>query len=110
MHEDHKMIEELVRNEGQYNPEKMLRDVVFALDQSAIVAITDQKGKIFYVNRLFTTISQYSAEELIGSTIALSIRVSILADFSRKCGRQSAGEELAGRNMQSGEGWIALLG
>jgi diguanylate cyclase (GGDEF)-like protein/PAS domain S-box-containing protein len=67
MHEDHKMIEELVRNEGAYNPEKMLRDVVFALNQSAIVAITDQKGTIFYVNRLFTTISQYSAEELIGS-------------------------------------------
>ena len=61
------MIEELVRNEGSYNPEKMLRDVVFALDQSAIVAITDQKGTIFYVNRLFTTISQYSAEELIGA-------------------------------------------
>ena len=61
------MIEELVRNEGAYNPEKMLRDVVFALDQSAIVAITDQKGTIFYVNRLFTTISQYSAEELIGA-------------------------------------------
>lgn len=62
------MIEELVRNQGIYNPEKMLKDVVFALDQSAIIAITDQKGKIFYVNRLFTTISQYSVEELIGTT------------------------------------------
>ncbi|MCG7336628.1 EAL domain-containing protein [Sporosarcina sp. ACRSM] len=62
------MIEELARNQGVYNPEKMLKDVVFALDQSAIVAITDQKGKIFYVNQLFTTISQYSAEELIGAT------------------------------------------
>ncbi|WP_381437670.1 putative bifunctional diguanylate cyclase/phosphodiesterase [Sporosarcina soli] len=68
MQEDHRMIEELARNQGVYNPEKMLKDVVFALDQSAIVAITDQRGKIFYVNQLFTTISQYNAEELIGAT------------------------------------------
>lgn len=68
MQEDHKMIKELARNEGSYNPEKMLKDVVLALDQSAILAITDRNGKIFYVNRLFTTISQYSVEELIGST------------------------------------------
>jgi len=45
---------------------KELSDYKYALDESAIIAITDQKGIIKHVNENFCRISKYSKDELIG--------------------------------------------
>ena len=57
---------ELLPEEALQRSQKELADIKFALDESAIVAITDQRGIINYVNEKFCEISKYSRDELLG--------------------------------------------
>ncbi len=48
------------------NSLKEISDYKYALDESAIVSITDQKGIIKYANENFCKIAKYNCDELVG--------------------------------------------
>ena len=58
---EHKQVEEALARANQELIEKQ-----YAVDQAAIVAITDTKGRITYANDNFCRISGYTREELLG--------------------------------------------
>ncbi|MGE7184985.1 PAS domain S-box protein [Peribacillus sp. NPDC006672] len=62
----HKVKDQSRLNQNQTYPIKELVDIMYAIDESTIVAFTDEKGKIKSFNKKFCEVSKYSASELIG--------------------------------------------
>jgi len=63
---------------------KELADLKFALDEAAIVAITDQRGIITFVNDKFCEISKYTRDELVGQDHRIVNSTYHSKDFIRK--------------------------
>ena len=61
--ETHKLVSE-VKDYKKYSKE--IYNIMNAIDEAALVAVTDKDGTITYANEMFCKISKYTEEELLG--------------------------------------------
>lgn len=71
MREQIHFVQQIIEGDKERSSEQILMDIAYAVGQSAILAITDEKGIIQFANDEFVKISKYTLEELIGSTHSL---------------------------------------
>ncbi len=97
-------------------PPLQLAEALFqnAVDQSAIaIAITDTAARIVYVNRAFTTMTGYSADDVIGrNQSVLSYKTTPKAVYQELWANLSAGRDWTGRLLnrrKDGTPYIAEL-
>ena len=60
------LAERKVAEQALRESQQRLSEVELALDEHALVAITDQTGKIIYVNNKFCAVSRFARDELVG--------------------------------------------
>lgn len=88
-----------------------LRSQKYAMDQHAIVSITDKGGKIIYANKKFCDVSRYSNSELLGSNHRIVKSSRHNADFYRDMWSTiSRGDvwhgQICNRAKNGGEYWV----
>ncbi len=100
------------RKKGEEELKKILKEISdykYALDESAIVAITDQKGIITHVNDNFCKISKYSNKELIGQDHRI-LWVSLNRIHKRTLDNYCKWQRMERRTEKPSERWLYLLG
>ena len=89
---------------------RQMADLKAALDESAVVAITDANGKITYVNDRFCEISKYYMEELVGQNHRILNPATTPGSSSRTCGVPSPGARSGRARSRTRQGTVVPTG